>query len=92
MSMKARESRVFTPENTFERVIAMAVERGKLADLLLEDPEDFPAQAIGRVVKVVEALPPWKAALAIAPLRSVFLGTLLAGMRPFAKGTPQLLS
>ncbi len=92
MSMKERESRVFTPENTFERVIAMAVERGKLADLLLEDPEDFPAQAIGRVVKVVESLPPWKAALAIAPLRSVFLGTLLAGMRPFAKGTPQLLS
>ena len=90
--MKPREKRVFTPEDTFERVIAMAVERGKLADLLLEDPADFPAQAIGKVVQVIEALPPWKAALAVAPLRSVFLGALLAGMRPFAKGTPALLS
>jgi len=26
MSMKAREARVFTPENTFERGIAMAAE------------------------------------------------------------------
>lgn len=92
MTMKARARRVFTPEDTFERVVAMAVERGKLADLLLEDPGDLPSRALGRVVKVIESLPPWKAALAVAPVRSVFLGALLAGMRPFAKGTPDLLS
>lgn len=77
IAMRRRERRVFTPEDTFERYVAMAIERGKLAELLLEDVESLPAQAIGRVVKLLEAAPPVKAALAIAPLRSAFLSAAL---------------
>jgi len=77
IAMRRRERKVFTPEDTFERYVAMAIERGKLAELLLEDVESLPAQAIGRVVKLLEAAPPVKAALAIAPLRSAFLSAAL---------------
>jgi ferredoxin len=77
ISMRPREKKVFTPEDTFERYVAMAIERGKLADLLLEDVESLPMQAIGRVVKLLEAAPPVRVALAIAPLRSAFLSAAL---------------
>ena len=77
ISMRPRERKVFTPEDTFERVVAMAIERGKLADLLLEDVESLPMQAVGRVVRLLESAPPVKAALAIAPLRSAFLSAAL---------------
>jgi hypothetical protein len=84
--MRRRERKVFTPENTFERYVAMAIERGKLADLLLEDVESLPMQAVGRVVKLLEAAPPVKAALAIAPLRSAFLSAALPLARLAAGG------
>ena len=77
IAMKPRERKVFTPEDTFERYVAMAIERGKLADLLLEDVESLPAQAVGQVVRLLEAAPPVKAALAVAPLRSAFLSAAL---------------
>jgi NAD-dependent dihydropyrimidine dehydrogenase PreA subunit len=77
VAMRPREKKVFTPQDTFERYVAMAIERGKLADLLLEDVESLPMQAVGHVVRLLEAAPPVKAALAIAPLRSVFLSAAL---------------
>ncbi len=77
VAMEARPARVFTPENTFDRMLAMAIERGKLANLLAEDPESLTWQAIARVVRAIESAAPVKAALAIRPLRSAFLGALL---------------
>jgi len=86
ISMRPRERKVFTPEDTFERYVVMAIERGKLADLLLEDVESLPMQAVGRVVKLLEAAPPVKAALAVAPLRSAFLSAALPLARLAARG------
>jgi ferredoxin len=77
VAMEARPVRVFTPETTFDRMLAMAIERGKLANLLAEDPESLTWQAIARVVRAIEAAPPVKAALAVRPLRSAFLAALL---------------
>ncbi len=89
--MAPRPARVFTPETTFERVVGMAIERGKLAPLLLEDPESLTAQALGRVVQLLEAAGPLKAALAIRPLRSLFFESLLPRLRGRA-GDPVLPS
>ena len=77
VAMEARPVRVFTPESTFDRMVAMAIERGKLANLLAEDPDSLTWKAIARVVKAVENASPVKAAMAIRPLRSAFLGALL---------------
>lgn len=75
--MTPREQRVLTPESTFDRVVSMAIERGKLAGLVFDDPEKLSHRALGRVISVLQNSPPAKAALAVRPLRSAFLTALV---------------
>jgi len=77
ISMKARPQRSITPETVFDRVVRMAIERNKLADLIFESPDRMTHRALGRVLSVLEKSPPWKAAMAVKPLRSVFLNAML---------------
>lgn len=84
--MKPREQRVYTPETTFDRVVAMAIERGKLAEIVFANPERLSFRALGRVVQVLEKSPPVRAAAAIKPLRSAFLQGVVAGVNLYAKG------
>ena len=79
LRMRPREQRVYTPETTFDRIVAMAIERGKLANLLFEDQELLSYRALGRIVSVLEKSPPVQAALAIKPLRSTFLTLAVKG-------------
>jgi Fe-S-cluster-containing hydrogenase component 2 len=79
-SMIPRDKRVFTPANTFERLVAMAVERGKLGDLLVDQLDGAGPHAVARVLQVIEQLPRARAEGLVAPLRSVFLQGLLAAM------------
>ncbi len=81
LSMSPRPRRVFTPESTFDRMVAMAIERGKLADLILDNTEGLGYQAVGRIVQVLEKSPPYKAALAVKPLRSIFLDAVVRGIK-----------
>lgn len=78
MRMRPRPKRVMTPEDIFDRVARMAIERGKLADLIFETPEGLHYRALGRVLSILENSPPVKAALAIKPLRSAFLNALIS--------------
>jgi ferredoxin len=80
-SMVPREHRSFTPETTFDRVVAMAIERRKLGDLLLDQTDGWTAHALARVLHVVERTPVANALLAIEPLRSTFLRGMVTGMR-----------
>ena len=77
--MRPREQRVYTPETTFDRIVAMAIERGKLTNLIFEDQELLSHRALGRIVSVLEKSPPVQAALAIQPLRSTFLALAVKG-------------
>jgi ferredoxin len=79
--MKPRAKRVFTPETAFDRVVSMAIERGKLANIIFDDPEKLSYRALGRVVNILEKSPPFKAAMAIEPLRSNFLKTVVKGAK-----------
>ena len=81
MHLQPREQRVFTPETTFDRMVAMAIERGKLAELILDNTEGWGYQALGRMIQVLEATPPYKAARAVKPLRSAFLNTIVSGVK-----------
>jgi ferredoxin len=81
IAMTSRAQRVFTPETVFDRVVSMAIERGKLADLLFDGRERLGYRALGRMLSVLEKSPPWKAAMAIKPLRSVFLNGMVKGAR-----------
>ena len=80
ITMKPRAQRVFTPETAFDRTVSMAIERGKLVDLLGENPEELGPHAMGRIIASLKRSPNAEAAMAIEPLRSAFLE------RKFKKG------
>jgi hypothetical protein len=80
--MKPRPKRVFTPETTFDKVIAMAIERGKLANLVFEGHEHWGWRAFGRIAAALEKTPPARALMAIEPLRSAFLEAVVRKAKP----------
>ncbi len=77
IKMRRRDPRILPPESTFDRVAAMAIERGKLADLIFDEPENLGYRALGRLLSVLERTPPVQALLAIQPLRSAFLNAVV---------------
>ena len=86
-----RAQRVLPPETTFERVVTMAVERGKLGDLLFDNVEGLGAQALARVVQIVEKLPPTQALMAITPLRSIFLAGVVQAARRMTPASAEII-
>jgi ferredoxin len=73
VTFRARAPRVYTPEDMYDKTVSMAIERGKLADVIFEQPEKLGYRALKRVVQAIEKSSPIQAAFAIAPLRSAFL-------------------
>ena len=86
ISMRARDRRVYTPETTFDRVVAMAIERGKLAETVFANPEQLSYRALGRVVQALEKSQPMRAAAAVKPLRSAFMQGVVGNMSRFVSG------
>lgn len=91
LRLEKRAKRVFTPETTFDRIVAMAIERGKLGDLLMDNTEGWGSQALARIVQVLEKTPAPQALLAIAPLKSVFLTVAVRGARMGAGKASQIV-
>ena len=77
-AMTPRAERVEVPATAFDRIVTMAVERGKLGDLLVDQVSGWGPHALARVLHVLEQTPPARALVAIEPLRSVFLDAMLA--------------
>jgi ferredoxin len=80
-TMKSRPQRVLVPETVFDQRIAMALERGKLADLLFDNPERLSQRALGKVIGALEKTAPFKAEMARESLKSSFLDALVKGAR-----------
>ncbi len=78
IELAPRPRRPFTPETTLDRMIAMAVERGKLGDLLLDTLDGAGPVAVARLLQHLERSSLGTALRAVEPLRSVFLRGLLA--------------
>lgn len=73
LQMRPRARKILPPETLFDRYVAMAIERGKLADLIFDDYQRLDHRALRRILGVLERTPLWKAALAVKPLRSALL-------------------
>jgi Pyruvate/2-oxoacid:ferredoxin oxidoreductase delta subunit len=84
-SMVPREARVFTPENTFDRMVTMAIERGKLGELLVDTLDGAGPHALARALGLLHGSRPATALSAIEPLNSVFLRGLLASVHAVSK-------
>jgi ferredoxin len=72
-SMKSRSQRVLVPETVFDQRVMMAIERGKLADMIFDDPEKLSHRALGRILGALEKTAPVKAMMAAQSLNSSFL-------------------
>jgi ferredoxin len=81
ITMTSRDKRMLTPETVFDKLVMVAMERGRLANLIFDDPERLNHRVIGRLVSILEKSPPSKAAMAIEPLRSAFLSTIVNGWK-----------
>jgi ferredoxin len=79
--MRSRAQRVLVPETVFDQRIAMAIERGRLADLLFDDPGRLSHRAMRRIVHALEKSPPFKAAMAAESMKSSFLRAVVRAAR-----------
>jgi NAD-dependent dihydropyrimidine dehydrogenase PreA subunit len=91
-SMKSRSQRVLVPENVFDLRVMMAIERGKLADLIFDDPEKLSHRALGRILGAVEKAAPVKAMMAAQSLNSEFLKGIVKQAKRRAGGLADILS
>ncbi len=81
--LKHRAKRVLTPATTAHRVVMMAIERGQLAELLVDGQSSYGYRAVAGILGAVLRLPPLKQALASRQVRSRYLDQMLAkGAQP----------
>jgi Pyruvate/2-oxoacid:ferredoxin oxidoreductase delta subunit len=71
--MMARPQRVFTPEHTMERIVRMAVERGKLQNLLFDEPEKLTHDVLRSFTGALLRLSPTRRLLANEQIKSSFV-------------------
>ena len=81
LSLTTRPERVITPLNSTHRVVLMAIERGKLQNLIADHQALASHRAMAAILGVILRLPPIKQALASRQLQSRYLEALLDGRR-----------
>jgi Pyruvate/2-oxoacid:ferredoxin oxidoreductase delta subunit len=84
IALKQRTLRVLTPVNNAHRAVLMAIERGKLEDLIFDNQALASHRAMAAVLGVILRLPPLKQALASKQVKSRYLDHLLS--RPKSRG------
>jgi len=75
--LKSRPSRVITPLNGTHRAVLMAIERGKLQNLIFDNQVLWSHRAMAGVLGVILKLPPIKQVLASRQVKSRYLETLI---------------
>ena len=77
LKLETRETRTITPVDSVHRVVLMAIERGKLQNLLFDNQAFFSHRAMAAIVGAILKLPPIKQALASQQFRSHYLVSLI---------------
>lgn len=81
LSMNARPQRVFTPENTMDRLVRAAVERGTIHHMLFDDPDSVTSQGMNLALGALLSLPATQRLLAVEQIKSTFVKTIVNGAR-----------
>jgi ferredoxin len=76
LSLRSRGVRILTPRDTAHRALVMALERGKLAELLFDNQILWSHRAMAAFLGAILELPPARRLLASRQLRSTYLDTL----------------
>jgi len=77
LSLSPRESRVITPVDSAHRVVRMAIERGKLQNLIWDNRALFSHRALAAVVGVILRLPSVQQSLASSQLGSKYIDAMI---------------
>jgi ferredoxin len=81
IQLSSRSQRVITPMNTVHRVVLMAIERGKLQDLIFDNRLLFSHRAMAAIFSVILKLPPVKQVLASRQVKSRYLVYLINALK-----------
>jgi hypothetical protein len=86
MKLVARQQRVIHPEDTFSKVLLLALDRGTLEHQIFPDPEKLSHRFMRGLVGGFCRLPSVKRALMSDQLRSRFLASMKLGAKLQGKG------
>jgi formate hydrogenlyase subunit 6/NADH:ubiquinone oxidoreductase subunit I len=75
--LQSRAERVLTPVDGAHRAVAMAIERGKLQDLIFDNRALWSHRALAAILGAILRLPPVKQALATRQVRSLYLERMI---------------
>jgi len=76
--LKSREKRVITPLNATHRSVVMAIERGKLQNLIFDNQVLWSHRALAAVLGIILKLPPVKQILASKQVKSRYMENLIS--------------
>lgn len=83
IELKSRIKRVITPLNSVHRVVMMAIERGKLHNLIFDNHAMIGHRALAAVLGTILKLPPVKQAIASQQFKSRYLEALIKRRRNY---------
>jgi len=78
LELKSRDKRVVTPVNSVHRVVSMAIERGKLHNLIFDNRVMFSHRALAAVLGAILKMPPVKQVFASQQFKSRYLEGLIS--------------
>jgi Pyruvate/2-oxoacid:ferredoxin oxidoreductase delta subunit len=81
ITLESREKRVITPVNSAHRTVLMAIERGKLQNLVFDNQALGSHRAMAAILGVILALPPAKQIMASRQMKSRYLDYLFSHVK-----------
>jgi ferredoxin len=88
LSLGTRGKRVVTPVTTAHRTVLMAIERGKLQNLIFDNQAHWNHRAMAAILGAILKLPPVKQIMASRQMKSIYLDKLL-GVHGTGHGSPK---
>ncbi|MFZ5968499.1 MAG: 4Fe-4S dicluster domain-containing protein [Bacillota bacterium] len=79
--LKRREQQIITPVNSVHRIVLMAIEKGKLQDLIFDNQALGSHRAMAAVLSSILKLPPAKQLMASKQMKSIYLEKLISKIK-----------
>ena len=77
ITLESRPEKVITPVNSAHRLVLMAIEKGKLQNLIFDNQALESHRAMAMIMSVIAKLPPAKQIMASKQVKSVYLDKML---------------
>lgn len=77
ISFKEREARIITPANSVHRAVLLAIDKGKLQNLVFDNQALYNHRAMAAILSAILKLSPVKRAMASKQMKSVYLVKIL---------------